>query len=172
MEQQEQQTEMSGEQAADLQALMASAVEPENEAAQVQQAEVERVGNELMDRNAQGLGMLIDLAGPTLAQFGFPSVSLVLGFKDESGQTRGQVLASVWAPVLTKYGVDMTDLGGKYKVEIMAVFVSLPIAKALRDAVMHDVAAKRAAEALKPGQQAPKAEEVGGTPQEAAAALP
>ncbi|MGK5023108.1 hypothetical protein [Janthinobacterium sp. LB2P10] len=171
-EQQEQQPEMSGEQAADLQRLMSAAETQENDAEKSQQVEVERIGNELMDRNAQGLSMLIDLAGPTLAQFGFPSVAVVLGHKDDSGMTRGQLLASVWAPVLTKYGVDMAELGGTYKVEITAIFVSLPIVKALRDAVMFDVSVRRAAEAAKQGPQAPKAERVRGAHQEEAAALP
>ena len=172
MEQQEQQSEMSGEQAADLQRLVSAAAVQENDASKVQQVEEERAVGELEDRNAQGLSMLIDLAGPTLAQFGFPSVGVVLGYKDASGVTRGQALALVWAPVLTKYGVDMSELGGKYKAEITAVFVSLPIAKALRDAVMNDVRVKRAAEQPEQGQQAPKAEQVGDMPQEVAAALP
>ncbi|PJC99792.1 hypothetical protein GQ37_005650 [Janthinobacterium sp. BJB1] len=171
-EQQEQKTEMSGEQAADLQRLVSAAEAQELDAEKSQQVEVERIGNELMDRNAQGLSMLIDLAGPTLAQFGFPSVAVVLGYKDESGMTRGQMLASVWAPVLTKYGVDMAELGGTYKLEITAIFVSLPIVKALRDAVMHDVSVRRAAEAEKLRQQATNTGQVGAAAQEEAAALP
>jgi hypothetical protein len=164
--------EISGEQAADFQRLTRAAQEPEAELAEQQEQEQEQVVGGLIEKNAQALGMLLDLASPTLAEFGFPSVGRVLTFRDPAtGQTKAQMLAGVWSTVLAKHGVDLGELGGQWKEEIAAVFVTLPIAGAVYKAVLHDCKPKeKAQQAVPAAPQATPAVTVMGTPPEAVAA--
>jgi hypothetical protein len=85
----------------------------------------------------------------------------VQGEELDTGMTNGQTLAAVWAPVLAKYGVNLGGFGDKYRLEIMAVMVTAPIAKALYVAVQIDTGGKK---------NVPKAvasEEAGAAPQAA-----
>jgi hypothetical protein len=164
--------EISGEQAADFQRLTRAAQEPEAELAQQQEQEQEQVVGGLVEKNTKALGMLLDLAGPTLDGFGFPTVGRVLNVMDQdTGQTKAQMLAGVWSVVLAKHGVDLGELGGQWKEEIAAVFVTLPIASAVYKAVMYDCKPKeKAQQAVPAAQQATPAVTVMGTPPEAVAA--
>jgi len=134
--------QMSEEQAADLNRLMAAVGEPE--AAQQQQVlaeqeEAQQATSGLASQNAQALEVLIGLAGPTLTAFGFPSVERVLGTVDDNtGCTKGQMLAGVWSAVLAKHGVDLGELGGQWKEEIAAVCVTLPIGAAIYKGIQND----------------------------------
>lgn len=121
---------------------------PEAQAAQAEAAEAMA----LVDQNQQACGMLLALAGQTFGIVGFPSVASVLT------EDKRAALAAVWAPVLTKYGVNLGDLGGAYKEEIAAVVVTLPIGLAIARAIKHDADAR--AKAIEPpGDQAPAANE-------------
>lgn len=122
---------MNDDQAADLRALTAAALEPEAEATLQAETEQEAQSVALLDKNRAGLSMLLGLAAPTLEAFNFPHMAGVL--KD-----KGEILAGAWAPVLTKYGVDMESLGMSYKEEIGAALITLPIALALREAFQKD----------------------------------
>lgn len=69
-----------------------------------------------------------------------PSVGALLDEKqcDELGQ--------VLAPVATKYGIDKYLAGLQWRAELRALFVVVPLAIAIREAVRHDIAElKRAA---------------------------
>jgi hypothetical protein len=134
--------DMSAEQAADLQRLMAAAGEPDVAAQQqvlAEQQEAQQATNGVAAQNAQALEVLIGLAGPTFSTFGFPSVERVLNTLDEgTGCTKGQMLANVWSAVLAKHGVDLGELGGQWKEEISAVFVTLPIGFAIYQGIKND----------------------------------
>jgi hypothetical protein len=163
------------EQLADLRRLQLAAREPNAEMQQLEDAEAEQAAaaeNSLVSSNAASLSMVFELAVPTFDQFGFPNVSRVLaapamtktaaGADEPTGMTNGQTLAAAWAPVLAKYNVNLGGLGDKYRLEIMAVMVTAPIAKALYVAVQIDTGAgKKAPKAVAstPAGEAPEAAE-------------
>ncbi|MGZ3319672.1 MAG: hypothetical protein ACXU9C_01685 [Xanthobacteraceae bacterium] len=134
------------EEAASLRALGALAAEEgaqEQKIAEQAQAQENAVLMSLEQENEQALMLVADLATPVFGGFGFPTVARVLQEQNEgSGLTNAQTLAKAWAPVLTKYGVSLGDLGGQYKDEIGAVLVTVPIATALWQAVKADAGAK------------------------------
>lgn len=149
---------VSAEQAADLQRLLAGAAEPEAEQQQqvlVEQEEAQQATAGLAEQNAKALEVLVSLAGPTLGAFGFPSVERVLNTVDDNtGSTKGQMLAHVWSAVLAKHGVDLGELGGQWKEEIAAVFVTLPIGAAIYKGILNDC---RPVDSPAPAAAAPQA---------------
>jgi hypothetical protein len=122
---------MSEDQAADFRALSAAALEPELELQEKEEGAEKAQEVALLDKNTQGLSMLLDLAAPTFDGFGFPRVAGVL-------KADGSKLVAAWAPVLTKYGVNLEQLAGAYKEEILAAVLTLPIALALGKALKED----------------------------------
>lgn len=143
------------EQLADLRRLQLAAATPNAEMQQLEDAEAEQAAaaeDSLVSTNAASLSMIFELASPTFDHFGFPNVARVLGAPamtktaggelEETGMTNGQTLAAAWAPVLAKYGVNLGGFGDKYRLEIMAVMVTAPIAKALYVAVQIDTTPK------------------------------
>jgi hypothetical protein len=163
------------EQLADLRRLQLAAQEPNAEMQQLEHAEAEQAAaaeDSLVSSNAASLSMVFELAVPTFDQFGFPNVARVFaapamtktadGEDVPTGMTNGQTLAAAWAPVLAKYGVNLGGLGDKYRLEIMAVMVTVPIAKALYVAVQIDTGGKKSvpkAVASEEAGAAPKAAE-------------
>jgi hypothetical protein len=121
---------------------LTEAAGPEGQAQAEAQAEVML----LADKNLAGIQMMLDLAGGTFGAFGFPSVAAVLS------PDKKAMLAAVWSPVLTKYGVDLGELGGAYKEEIGALMVTAPIAVAIWAGLKADAASR--AKAAEPAQPA------------------
>jgi hypothetical protein len=164
--------DMSAEQAADLARLTRGAAEPDAEVQQMADAEAAaevQAEQSLVEKNAAGLSMVFALAVPAFAMVGFPTVAGVLAnpVQDMAGNltdmTGAQTLAAAWAPVLAKYGVDLSSMGDKYRVEIAAVFGSIGVGKALYAALKADStkgknAAARAVE-TQAGNPVPKAPE-------------
>lgn len=133
----------AGEEAASLAALttMAGAADAQaQKAADQQQAQEDAALLSLEQENEQALMLVAELATPVFTTFGFPAVAEVLREPHAAGPTNGQMLAKAWAPVLTKYGVSLGDLGGQYKAEIGALMITMPIAGALWAAVKADSA--------------------------------
>jgi hypothetical protein len=85
--------------------------------------------------NAEQIRMILDLALPLLGSM-YPSLNDVY-----TEAARGAVAASL-ARVLTKYGININDWGGRYKEEIGALMVCGPIAWATVQAVKSDIAAR------------------------------
>lgn len=154
---------MPDEQAAHLRALEQAASEPDQAVAQLAEKEAAaevQAEQSLSEKNAAALSMFCELLVPTLDKFGYTTVAGVIAAPadDMPDMTNGQALAAVWAPVLAKYGINLGDMGDKYKLEIVAVMVTVPIAKAIYGAMKTDT-----------GKPAPRA----AAPQvEAAAAAP
>lgn len=99
----------------------------------------------LMAENAKGIMLILDLAGPAFAMVGFKSVAGVLDQKQEAGGPMArQVLAMAWAPVLSKYGINLSDIGMKYGVELAAIAATFPIAGAIFAGIKGDIAARDA----------------------------
>lgn len=116
----------------------AAAAGPEAMMAQQQQAEAVM----LTDQNTGQVRMILALAVPLLGKL-YPS--LVDIYTDP---TCDQV-AGTLGPVLTKYGVNLGDLGSQWGEEIAAVLVCGPIAVATYQGIKADVQARV--------EQAPKA---------------
>jgi hypothetical protein len=129
---------MSAEQAADLMRLQLAAAEPnaavqamaDAEAAQAEAAQAAQV-----DENTNAVRLGLDVAIPFLCRL-YPSLADV--YTDE---TRGAVAMTV-GPVLTKYGVHLGDVGGRYREEIAMVAVCAPIAMATYQGIKADVEAR------------------------------
>jgi hypothetical protein len=156
---QEQNALVSSEQQADLRRLQMGANEPDNalselEAAEAAQADAEAAA--AADQNGAAVRMGLDVAIPFLSRL-YPSLAEI--YTDEA---RGAVAATV-GPVLTKYGIDLGDVGGRYKEEIALVLVCGPIAMATYQGINRDVAAreKAAPKAMRqePAKTAPEAVE-------------
>lgn len=146
----------SPEQLADLRRLQLAAAQPNADMQALEDQEVAQATaaeDSLVASNAASLSMIFELAVPTFDQFGFPNVARVFGSpatqrtadgdQVETGMTNGQTLAAAWAPVLAKYGINVGGLGDKYRLEIMAVMVTVPIAKALYVAVQVDTGGRK-----------------------------
>lgn len=150
---------MSAEQAADLRRLELGANEPNNELQALEDAEAAQAAAEVAaqaDQNSNAVRMGLDIAIPFLSRL-YPSLAEV--YTDEA---RGAVAMTV-GPVLTKYGIDLGDVGGRYREEIAMVVVCGPIAMATYQGIKADVEAREKqapkAVATKPVEQVPKAEE-------------
>lgn len=150
---------MAPEQAADLRRLQLAAGEPNAELQAMEDAEAAQAAAEQAaqgDQNSQAVRMGLDIAIPFLCKL-YPSLETVY---DE--QARAAVAMTV-GPVLSKHGIDLGDIGGRYKEEIAMVLVCGPIAMATYQGVKADVEARDRrmpkAVASTPAAQAPKAAE-------------
>lgn len=85
--------------------------------------------------NTGQVRMILALAVPILGKL-YPSIADIY-----TDPTCDQV-ATVLGPVLTKYGVDLGDLGSKWGPEIAAAMVCGPLAVATYKGVMFDIAAR------------------------------
>ncbi|NIA56187.1 hypothetical protein HAV22_21375 [Massilia sp. TW-1] len=133
------------EESASLRALgaMASAEDVQaRELADQEQAQEDAALMSLEQENEQALMLVAELATPVFLTFGFPAVAEVLREPHAAGPTNAQMLAKAWAPVLTKYGVSLGDLGGQYRAEIGALMITMPIAGAIWSAVKADTTRK------------------------------
>lgn len=149
MDQNEQQagaaSAMPAEQLAELRRLELGANEPNTELQALEDAEAAQVAAEVaaqVDQNSNAVRMGLDIAIPFLSRL-YPSLAEV--YTDEA---RGAVAMTV-GPVLTKYGVDLGDVGGRYREEIAMVAVCGPIAMATYQGIKADIEARE--------KQAPKA---------------
>jgi len=150
---------MSVEQAADLRRLQMAADQPNAEIQKLEDAEAAHAAAEVaaqVDQNTNAVRMGLDIAIPFLSRL-YPSLAEV--YTDDA---RGAVAMTV-GPVLTKYGVDLGDVGGRYREEIAMVVVCGPIAMATYHGIKADVEAREKsvpkAVAAKPVEQAPEASE-------------
>lgn len=99
----------------------------------------------MADGNATQVAMILGLAVPILGQM-FPSIIEVY-----TPEAQAAVAGTV-GPVLSKYGVDLGDMGSKWGPEIACVVVCGPIAMATYKGINADLAAAAAK-----NKQAPKA---------------
>jgi hypothetical protein len=129
---------MSEEQAQNLRALEAAAGEPDAAVAQLEQKEADQA-QAVMDQgtteNVQAVMLMLQLAVPLLSKL-YPSIG------DVYTEDACVSVASSVGPVLTKYGVSLGDMGGKYKEEITMVVVCWPIAAATYEGIKSDIAAR------------------------------
>lgn len=136
---------MGDEQAADLRRLQLAAAEPDADQASQEAAAADQAAAE-QDSHAQGnsqqVAFILALAVPILGQI-FPSILEIY-----TDQAQAAVSGTV-GPVLTKYGVDLSNMATDYGAEIACVMVCGPIALATYKGVSSDLAAKK--------EQAPKA---------------
>lgn len=129
---------MAPEQAADLRRLQLAAGEPNADIQALEDAEAAQAAAELdvqTDQNSKAVRMGLDVAIPFLCKL-YPSLEAIY---DE--QARAAVATTV-GPVLSKYGVDLGDIGGRYKEEIAMVLVCGPIAVATYQGVKADIEAR------------------------------
>jgi hypothetical protein len=119
-------------------AMQAEAIDSELQATTPQAIIEGQAVTQTMDanqQNAEGVAFGLSLALTVLAPI-FPSLE---GVYPEA--VRNQVAQSL-APVLTKYNVNLADIGGNWKEEIGAAIVCVPIALATYKAIRHDLDAK------------------------------
>lgn len=150
---------ISAEQSADLRRLMLAADQPNAELQALEDAEAANAAAEQAaqaDQNSTAVRMGLDIAIPFLTRL-YPSLEDIY---DEQART---AVAMTVGPVLTKYGIDLGDVGGRYREEIAMVMVCGPIAMATYQGIKSDIEAreKRVPKAVvaKPAGAAPKAEE-------------
>lgn len=148
---------MSEEQAADLRRLEMAAGEPDIEMQRIADSEADQAAKQVAahaDANAGQVRFMLDLAIPILGQM-FPSLNDVY-----TEEARAAVAGTV-GPVLTKYEIDLSDMGSKWGPEIACVVVCGPIALATYKGINADLAAAAAKKPQVPkavasnGQQAP-----------------
>jgi hypothetical protein len=87
------------------------------------------------DQNIASVALILALSVPFLGRL-YPSLLVV--YTDEA---QGAVSATL-GPVLTKYGINLGDMGGRWKEEIAAVAVCGPIAIATLEGIKADIAAR------------------------------
>lgn len=153
------QQDLPPEQLADLRRLQLAAGEPNADLQAMEDAEAAQAAAEQAthaDQNSQAVRMGLDIAIPFLCKL-YPSLETIY---DE--QARAAIAMTV-GPVLTKHGIDLGDVGGRYREEIAMVVVCGPIAMATYQGIKADVEAreKRApkAVAIAPVGEPPKAAE-------------
>jgi len=118
--------------------MQAGAVDGEAVAASpegMMQAQEEAQALTLADNNGRMVSGVLEMASPMIAPL-YPSVAAV--YTPEVCAQVGGALG----PVLAKYGIDLGEWGGKYKEELTAAFVCLPVALATVKAIKTDIAAK------------------------------
>jgi hypothetical protein len=89
----------------------------------------------MADMNTRTVAGVLEMAAPMIAPL-YPSVAAVYT-PDVCAQVGGAL-----GPVMAKYGIDLGEWGGKYKEELTALFVCVPIMLETVKAVKADVAAK------------------------------
>lgn len=118
----------AGQLDAESQATSPQAIQQQQEEQEQQQQEID-----LLSKNAAAIGMMLDLAAPTLGLFKMPTAGKVL-----ADPRNKETLVNAWAPVLTKYAIDISMWGDKYKEEIGACFATWPVVAVLIQAIKHD----------------------------------
>lgn len=91
--------------------------------------------------NVSQIALMLAIAVPLLGKM-YPSIATIY-----TEQAQAQVSAAL-GPVLTKYGVSLSDIASSYGPEIAAALVCVPLAMATIDGVKGDILASR--------KQAPK----------------
>lgn len=89
----------------------------------------------LADVNGRTVTGVLEMAAPMISPL-YPSVAAV--YTPEVCAQVGGALG----PVMAKYGIDLGEWGGRYKEEITALFVCVPVALATLKAIKADVAAR------------------------------
>jgi hypothetical protein len=133
-----------------------------------QQDEMQAAQNlTLLEENKGGLSMILELAAPAFDLVGMPTVGKVLAHEENKAK-----LIAVWAPVLTKHGIALSNLGAQWKEEITAIAVTFPILRVVLQAIKHDgqnADKEKAIEAPKAqAQEAAQAQAAGMVPKEQA----
>jgi hypothetical protein len=101
----------------------------------VAEAQEEAQAASLADNNGRMVAGVLEMAAPMIAPM-YPSVAAVYT-PDVCAQVGGAL-----GPVMAKYGIDLGEWGGKYKEELTALFVCVPVALATFKALKADVAAR------------------------------
>ncbi|MYM67297.1 hypothetical protein GTP45_10690 [Pseudoduganella sp. FT55W] len=117
----------------------AAASTPEGMAA----AQAEAQAASLIETNGQTVAGVLQM-GATMIGPLYPRVAAV--YTPEVCQSVGMALG----PLLAKYNVDLGEWGGKYKEELKAAFVCVPIAMATVKALKEDVAENQKAHPVAP----------------------
>jgi hypothetical protein len=89
----------------------------------------------LADQNSAAVAGVMELALPLICPL-YPSLADVYTEEARAG------IAATMGPLLAKYGVNMQDMGGKYREEIAAAFVCGPIAVATYKGIKADIEAR------------------------------
>jgi hypothetical protein len=151
--------DQGGNTAPELAGLIAQAGQIDGEAAAstpeaMQAAQELQVVMSMAEQNAAAVGGMLELALPLIGPM-YPSLETIY-----TPDVRAQVAATL-GPLLAKYGVNLEDMGGRYREEIAAAFVCGPIAIATYKGIKADIEARAGApKALvqnegKPAAQAP-----------------
>jgi hypothetical protein len=124
----------------ELAGLIAQAGQIDGEAAAsspeaMQAAQELQVAMSMGEQNAAAVGGMLELALPLICPL-YPSLEAVY-----TPEVRAQV-AGTLGPLLAKYGVNMEDMGGRYREEIAAAFVCGPIAIATYKGIKADIASR------------------------------
>lgn len=117
----------------------AAAATPEGMAAA--QAEADAVS--LVQTNGQTVSGVLQMGAQLIGPL-YPRVAAV--YTPEACEGVGMALG----PLLAKYGIDLGEWGGKYKEELTAAFVCVPIAIATVKALKEDVAESQKAQSSAP----------------------
>lgn len=99
------------------------------------QAQEDAVAISLADSNGRMVAGVLEMAAPMVEPL-YPSVAAVY-----TPEVCAQVGAAL-GPVMAKYGIDLGAWGGRFKEELTALFVCLPIVGATVKAIKADIAAK------------------------------
>lgn len=86
----------------------------------------------MSDMNAAGIAGVLEMALPLITPL-YPSLESVY-----TPDVRAQVAAAM-GPLLAKYGVNLSEMGGKYREEITAAFVCVPVAVATYKGIKADI---------------------------------
>lgn len=104
----------------------------------------------MAETNGRTVAGVLEMASPMIAPM-YPKVAAVYT-PDVCAQVGGAL-----GPVMAKYGIDLGEWGGRYKEELTALFVCVPIALATFKALKEDVADRAPPEKLASGDLAPGA---------------
>lgn len=96
----------------------------------------------LAESNMEGMCMVLEIAVPVVSEM-YPSLAAVY-----TPEACGRV-AGALGPVLAKYGIDLSQVRGRWGEEIAAAIICWPIAKATYAAIKHDVAVQKGKEPVR-----------------------
>ena len=102
--------------------------------AMVQQAEADQQMQQ-QNQNTGQVRLILALAVPVLGKL-YPCI------EDIYTDPTCEQISAVIGPVLTKYGINLGDLGGKWGEEIAAIMVCGPIAFATYKGILADIASR------------------------------
>jgi hypothetical protein len=104
----------------------------------IEAAQAEAAALSMADQNSQAVFGIFELALPIVGE-AFPSLNTIY-----TEEARGKI-AAVLGPLLAKYGINVHEVGGRYKEELAAGFVCVPIAIATYKGIKADIAAREPA---------------------------